>query len=112
MVRTVLTRYRVATRLLYCSGVVAATLFVAVGSASAQSVTPDSACANESAYRSTAGDQRATLTIVNNTGETLQLFWLDYSGARVFYQPLAAHAISTQETFLTHPWIVANSAGT
>jgi len=72
---------------------------------------PDSACSDEASYRSTAGDHTASLLIINNTTETVQSIWLDYTGKRVFYRQIAPLTSYVQPTFLTHPWIIANLAG-
>ena len=72
---------------------------------------PDSACAQESTFKSTDGTTKAALKVINNTDATVQTFWLDYKGARVFYQQVAPHASYVQKTWLTHPWIVASLTG-
>lgn len=72
---------------------------------------PDSACATEASFRSSSGDTKASLLIINNTGETLQSIWLDYDGKRVFYNQIAPYTSYVQPTWLTHPWIIANLAG-
>lgn len=73
---------------------------------------PDSACSTEKSFKSTLGVAQATLTIINNTDQTVQSFWLNYNGDRVFYRQLAAHQRYNQPTWLTHPWIVASLDGT
>jgi len=73
---------------------------------------PDSACASEATFKSTAGTTKASLTIVNNTDETVQSFWLDYHGARVFYRQVPPHSRYVQPTWLTHPWVIASLGGT
>lgn len=72
---------------------------------------PDSACAQESTFKSIEGTTKATLTVINNTDETVQLFWLDYKGVRVFYHRVGPHSTFPQATWLTHPWIVAGAQG-
>jgi hypothetical protein len=72
---------------------------------------PDSACSNERSFKSTAGVTKATLTIINNTDQPVQSLWLDYNGKRVFYEQIAAHTQYKQQTWLTHPWIVASLDG-
>lgn len=86
--------------------------FFGVPSADAQVITPDSSCANESTYRSTAGDHPAILNVINDTSTTFQLFWRDYDGQRVAYGPVAPNTTTQQNTYLTHPWVIADSAGT
>ena len=74
-------------------------------------VTPDSACGSESSSKSTSGTTTANLTIINNTGEGLQSFWLDYDGKRVLYKQVAPFTSYVQPTWVTHPWIVTNAQG-
>jgi hypothetical protein len=73
---------------------------------------PDVACASEASFRSTSGTTKASLLVINNTSETLQSLWLDYAGKRVFYQQVAPLTSYLQQTFLTHPWIIASLQGT
>jgi len=72
----------------------------------------DSACASEATFKSIDGTTKASLKVINNTDATVQTFWLDYNGARVFYQQVAPHSSYVQKTWLTHPWIVASLTGT
>ncbi len=85
-------------------------LLALAGSASA-AVTPDSACQTESTFKSRDGVAPASLTIINNTGEVLQSFWLDYDGKRVFYTRVQPFTSYVQATWITHPWVIANLQG-
>ena len=73
---------------------------------------PDAACATESTLRSKSGAVTASLHIVNNTTETVQAIWLDYTGKRVVYGTVAPFSSVVQPTWVTHPWIIANQQGT
>ena len=73
---------------------------------------PDSACASEATHKSIEATTRATLTILNHTDETVQAFWLDYTGARVFYEQIPPRSSFDQATWLTHPWVMASATGT
>ena len=46
-----------------------------------------------------------------NPGATLVLQWIDFKGALKEYGALAPGAEITQDTFITHPWIVAYQEG-
>lgn len=47
---------------------------------------------------------------INNTGSTIRLYWLDNNGKRVAYnRNLANGASHTQQTFVTHPWIITDA---
>jgi hypothetical protein len=36
----------------------------------------------------------------------VDIYWIDYSGDREFYNDLAADSSYIQETYITHPWLV------
>jgi VHL beta domain len=74
--------------------------------------TPDPSCARESSLRSLNDNTPAVVTFVNNTSETVQALWLNFSGHRVPYGKLAPGASYSQGTWITHPWIVADLGGT
>lgn len=101
----------IALRLLLA---LALTLSWGILDAAAQSPLPEvhSSCASEPTRASTAGDVVAQLTVINNTDATFELFWLDYEGERVYYQDSPPHSTVVQPTWLTHPWILADSQGT
>lgn len=51
----------------------------------------------------------AGIRFVNELDYAVDLFWLDYTGGRVFYGTIAAFGTRLQGTFTTHPWILAKS---
>jgi len=61
--------------------------------------------------RSTSGATESKITFVNESGRTVDLFWLDYEGDRVFYQTIPAGETREQLTWLTHPWVMIDAAG-
>jgi hypothetical protein len=73
---------------------------------------PHSSCETEDTQRSQEGVAQAELTVINLTNATFNLFWLDYDGERVFYQAIRPSSTQLQPTWVTHPWILADSAGT
>jgi hypothetical protein len=72
----------------------------------------DSSCQLEAQSKSLNSDHATSFTITNKTSTTLTVFWLDFSGARVKYFDLPPGATHDQGTYLTHPWVVADTAGT
>ena len=74
--------------------------------------TPDASCAREHGLRSLNDGTTSVIDFVNETPETLQTFWLNFSGSRVFYRQIPAGTSYTQRTWITHPWIVADLTGT
>jgi hypothetical protein len=73
---------------------------------------PHSSCETENSQRSQEGVAQAELTVINLTDATFDLFWLDYDGERVFYQAIPPSSTRPQPTWVTHPWILADEAGT
>lgn len=61
--------------------------------------------------KSMVGKTSAQITFVNRTGETVSVYWLNYSGKRVFYKKLLNGKRYTQRTYLTHPWLVLDPRG-
>lgn len=52
-----------------------------------------------------------SIQFINDTTSTVKVFWLDYGGQRVLYATLAAGQSYIQGSYLTHPWVITNSAG-
>jgi von Hippel-Lindau disease tumor supressor len=69
------------------------------------------ACESESRLRSLAGDISTHFTFSNTTSDNLSIYWLDYTGKRVKYYDLAKYSQYTQQTYVSHPWVVVNSQG-
>ena len=42
----------------------------------------------------------------NQTGQTIKIYWLDYSGNRKLYKILPDKQAHIQATFVTHPWLI------
>jgi hypothetical protein len=68
-------------------------------------------CNAEGTITSTSGDTPTEIVFENQTAIDLSINWLDYTGARVFYQTLLAESSYTQPTYVTHPWIVVSNDG-
>ena len=67
-------------------------------------------CSEEKNLRSQDATDPTTMAFINKAADTKRIYWLDYGGARVLYATLqTGQAIDTQ-TYMTHPWVVANSS--
>lgn len=71
----------------------------------------DSTCAKESSLRSIEGVTPAEFTLINRSKNPLVLYWLDYEGKRIRYEEIPPDKQMKQPTFLTHPWVVADTKG-
>jgi hypothetical protein len=63
----------------------------------------------DTTFLSTSGSTPAAIDFVNHLNYAVNIYWIDYSGDRVFYNGLAALSHYVQGTYLTHPWIVAKA---
>jgi len=46
------------------------------------------------------------VTFENKSGQTIRVYWLDYSGNRKLYRTLENGQKHAQKTFVTHPWLI------
>ena len=68
-------------------------------------------CDDERGLRSLRDDVKTNITIKNNSGESLEIFWLDYEGKRQKYALLPYGKTYHGSTFATHPWLIARQDG-
>ena len=80
------------------------------GTCQAAGFAQTSECDREKSLRSLAGDQSTSISFTNDGGEPVRLYWLDYNGDRVPYETLAPGATVQRQTYVTHPWIVADTS--
>ena len=66
-------------------------------------------CANQFNLRSVVGNQSILLHFINTTRGTIVIFWINYQGAKQFYNRLGPNESYTQQTFVTHPWVITDS---
>ena len=69
---------------------------------------PLSRC-DASGLKSQAGEITTYIRFDNYLSEPLALYWINYEGQRVFYGELQPGRPQLQETFATHPWMVAKT---
>ena len=65
-------------------------------------------CSQERHLRSLNGKVPTVMGFRNLTSRPVAMFWLDYSGLRVFYQDVQPKAMWYEQTYVTHPWVVAS----
>jgi hypothetical protein len=75
----------------------------------AESAPSPLSCSAEGSIRSVDAQQQAPIEFTNTSGQERLVFWLDYSGNRVQYHRLQPGQTANQNTYLTHPWLVADS---
>ena len=65
------------------------------------------ACKHEPDLASRASSEPTAMTFVNRSDTTLELYWLDFQGARRLYHHLTPGARVKQDTFMGHYWLLA-----
>lgn len=67
-------------------------------------------CALEASLRSSKFDRATRVQFVNETAHERRTYWINYEGRRVPYSTLAPGESYTQETYVTHPWVMTDGA--
>jgi hypothetical protein len=82
-----------------------------VPNVSASREVPDPPCRNRKNIRSMVSEEATKLTIINYSGSTRNVMWIDFgSNARSFGRLKSGDKIELN-TFVTHPWMITNSSG-
>ncbi|PYL06467.1 MAG: hypothetical protein DME33_13590 [Verrucomicrobia bacterium] len=63
---------------------------------------------SEKGLKSETGNVKARITFVNRSKQPLKVYWLDYNGERVLYKKLKPSESYTQDTYMTHPWLITD----
>ena len=71
----------------------------------------DVGCILEPTLKSINGGIETFVDFRNNSSQPVEIFWLNYSGERVKYSNLQPDKSYTQQTYLSHPWMVTNQLG-
>jgi hypothetical protein len=67
-------------------------------------------CSEESQLRSLNANSPTGITFLNQGGHDVRAYWIDYKGARVFYSQLSPGQSYSLNTFLSHPWVITDTA--
>lgn len=61
--------------------------------------------------RSVVSDTSLHLVFANHARGSVSIYWLDFKGERVLYNTLAPGESYSQQTFVTHPWVILDADG-
>jgi len=73
---------------------------------------PDTSCASETSARSEATDRMTEVTLLNNSGQELQLSWLDFQGKRVDQGPVPVGERGEGRWGVGHVFLLSRPDGT
>lgn len=68
-------------------------------------------CPEEQGLRSINSELPSAITFVNGTRDDVQVFWIDFQGAKQQYGWIAPGQSHMQQTYVSHPWAVYNRHG-
>ena len=71
---------------------------------------PSAGCPGEAGLRSVSGTKKAELIFINQKGIPAKIYWIDYSGARIFYFNLSPSQSLKVNTKLDNSWVVTDSS--
>ncbi len=79
--------------------------------ASLSTATADSSCNGLQKLTSKNSDTPTTITFVNHASTMRAILWLDFNGQPQSYAQIEPGKSYTQQTYLTHPWMIATGPG-
>jgi hypothetical protein len=68
-------------------------------------------CDQEGTITSLNSNDSIQLAFTNRSSVPVQLFWIDYSGKRVWYLDVGVNESSSIYSYATHPWLAADKSG-
>lgn len=67
-------------------------------------------CSREGSVKSTSFSSALNWRFVNETNQNLNLYWLDYSGRRIYYGTFLPGREWRGLSYKTHPWLITDSS--
>jgi hypothetical protein len=71
----------------------------------------DVGCRLARPLKSREGEVATTIRFTNRTSQVVRIYWLNYEGAQELYGYLQPSHSRSFDTYLTHPWVVADGSG-
>ena len=85
--------------------ITAAFLITASGAAFAED------CQSERSIKSADSDKETKVQFKNASKSKIKIYWINYDGKREFYSDVNPGKSYTQNTYMTHPWVVTDMTG-
>jgi hypothetical protein len=67
-------------------------------------------CGQEKAIKSAESVTASSIEFLNSRSAAVKIYWLDFQGQRQLYATVLSGQTHKQGTFLTHPWVVTDTA--
>lgn len=71
----------------------------------------EESCQSERSIKSADSDRETKVQFRNQSKSKIKIYWINYNGKREFYSDLNPGRNYTQDTYMTHPWIVTDMTG-
>ncbi|OYX13392.1 MAG: hypothetical protein B7Z15_07450, partial [Rhizobiales bacterium 32-66-8] len=68
-------------------------------------------CQDERSIKSADSATATKVQFKNESKSRIKIYWLNYDGKREHYSDVAPGRSYTQETYMTHPWVVTDTNG-
>lgn len=69
---------------------------------------PYTECSSEKYLLPTSSSFATSIKFVNVSEKIVRIYWINYSGKRVFYKQIPSDSVYKQLTYITHPWVVTD----
>lgn len=89
----------------------AGTAMSALALAAAAPAAAQQRCPSEGGLRSQHGAVATTINFINQSAQTIQIWWLNYQGRREGFATLRPGQRYEAWTYATHPWVVTDESG-
>jgi TIR domain/VHL beta domain len=66
-------------------------------------------CKEEGTLRSLEANVQTSIVFTNKENQPIRVYWLDYDGKRILYGTLETGQVLTQDTYVTHPWLITDA---
>jgi hypothetical protein len=68
-------------------------------------------CQSEKSIKSADSDKETKVQFKNVSKSKIKIYWINYDGKREFYSDVNPGKSYTQDTYMTHPWVVTDTNG-
>jgi len=68
-------------------------------------------CQSERSIKSADSDKETKVQFKNESKSKIKVYWINYDGKREFYSDVNPGRSYTQDTYMTHPWVVTDTEG-
>lgn len=68
-------------------------------------------CQSEKSIKSADSNKETKVQFKNESKSKIKIYWINYDGKREFYSDVNPGRSYTQDTYMTHPWVITDMTG-